>query len=203
MLISHSLKCPYLHYKHWSQTLGKNVRGSEKRIRSRVIRPPEMLSSQTPRLPKTATISAGEKKKKDAALHPNFTSLFSVTFTCWLRLWSDCSPEEYVSVVLHTLAVLPTERPCIFRKSLFCWRVTARRRLNLDTQRELARKNNKKITYLLFYKVFNSVWTTSSGYNGEMAKVGLGGMCSKTKWIQIAAFTVKALGDLQVDFETA
>lgn len=117
MLISHSLKCPYLHYKP-SCKLSEKEWGSKREIQPSVLHPSEMFSSRKLCLPRSAE---QDICYKNAALHSDFTFSFSVTFRCWLWSWKDRSPEEYVSVVLQKIRVIPTEQPYLFKKSLFHW----------------------------------------------------------------------------------
>lgn len=100
MLISRSLKCPYLHYKHCSPALRQRRSAVE-----------------------AESCSAGfhAAKQKNAALESGFTFPPCVTFRYWLGSWKDGFPQECVSVFLQKIRAVPTEQPYIFKMSLFCW----------------------------------------------------------------------------------
>lgn len=150
MLISHSLKCPYLHYKHCSQTLWKIARKQE--------RNPTFCSSSIRDVQQPQTVFV-EKcnarcllQKKPAALQSDFTFSYSVTFRCWLWSWKDRSPEEYVTVVPQKIRVIPIEQPYIFKKSFFCrlcWAVWYTLQISQPHRTTRSSQNNQCFTICL------------------------------------------------------
>lgn len=177
MLISHSLKCPYLHYKRCSQNSQKNS-GREK---------PNLLFSIHQRCSAAETVFTKNSEipaTKNAALQSDFTFPFSVTFRCWFWSWKARFLEEHVSVVLQKIWVIPTEQPYIFKKSLFCWLCWAvwyTQEISQPHRITRSSRNNHCFTICLTHCEQGSLQHNRDG------KVGWRGMSPKTKWIQTAA----------------
>lgn len=179
MLISHSLKCPYLHYKRCSQTLRKTARKQE-RNQASVLHPSEMFSSRNCVMPRTAM---QDTCYKNAALQSDFTFPFSLAFRCWFWSLKAISPAGYVSVVLLKTRVIPTEQLYIFKKSLFCWLCWAvQYTQEISQPHRITRSSHNNHCFTICLTHCEQV-----SLQHNRGKVGWRGMCPKTKWIQTAA----------------